>query len=92
MLDYDEKSGATATSSADALLAFVRERKLMVEWILDTHPHADHFSAAAYLQEKTGAKTAIGERVTEVQRLWKEIRTWPPSSGTGRLPMGPAIR
>ena len=60
VLDYDEKSGATATSSADALLAFVRERNLTVEWILDTHPHADHFSAAAYLKERTGAKTAIG--------------------------------
>ena len=69
VLDYDEKSGATATSSADALLAFVRERNLTVEWILDTHPHADHFSAAAYLKERTGAKTAIGERVTDVQRL-----------------------
>ncbi|HZW80609.1 MAG TPA: MBL fold metallo-hydrolase [Candidatus Deferrimicrobiaceae bacterium] len=41
--------------------------------ILDTHPHADHFSAAAYLKERTGAKTAIGERVTDVQRLWKRL-------------------
>lgn len=79
VLDYDEKSGATATSSADALLAFVRERNLAVEWILDTHPHADHFSAAAYLKERTGAKTAIGERVTDVQRLWKEIYNLPPT-------------
>lgn len=82
VLDYDEKSGATATSSTDALLAFVRERKLTVEWILDTHPHADHFSAAAYLKEKTGAKTAIGERVTDVQRLWKEIYDLPPGFST----------
>lgn len=82
VLDYDEKSGATATSSADALLAFVSERNLTVEWILDTHPHADHFSAAAYLKERTGAKTAIGERVTNVQRLWKEIYNLPPAFRT----------
>jgi glyoxylase-like metal-dependent hydrolase (beta-lactamase superfamily II) len=82
VLNYDEKSAATATSSADALLAFVRERKLTVEWILDTHPHADHFSATAYLKEKTGARTVIGERVTDVQRLWKDIYNLPPSFRT----------
>lgn len=82
VLDYDEKSGATATCSADALLAFVRERGLTVEWILDTHPHADHFSAAGYLKDRTGAKTAIGERVTAVQRLWKEIYNLPGSFET----------
>lgn len=73
VLDYDEKSGTVATSSADALLSFIREHDLTVEWILDTHPHADHFSAAGYLNDKTGAKTAIGERVVDVQRLWKGI-------------------
>ena len=73
VLDYDEKSGSTATASADALLAFVRDRGLTVEWILDTHPHADHLSAAAYLKERTGAKTGIGERIVDVQKLWKEI-------------------
>lgn len=73
VLDYDEKSGSVATVSADALLDFVRKHDLIVEWILDTHPHADHFSAAAYLKERTGAKTAIGERIVDVQRLWKKI-------------------
>jgi len=73
VLDYDEKSGTVATLSADALLSFVRDHDLTVEWILDTHPHADHFSAAGYLKDKTGAKTAIGERVVDVQRLWKDI-------------------
>lgn len=73
VLDYDEKSGSVATRSADALLAFVDEHGLTVEWILDTHPHADHFSAAGYLKDRTGAKTAIGERVVDVQRLWKRI-------------------
>ncbi|WP_134499486.1 MBL fold metallo-hydrolase [Microvirga pakistanensis] len=73
VLDYDEKSGSVATRSADALLAFVDGHGLTVEWILDTHPHADHFSAAGYLKDRTGAKTAIGERVVDVQRLWKRI-------------------
>nr|WP_198023847.1 MBL fold metallo-hydrolase [Chelativorans sp. J32] len=73
VLDYDEKSGAVATRSADAILEFVKREGLEVEWILDTHPHADHFSAAAYLKQKTGAPTAIGERVVDVQKLWKEI-------------------
>jgi glyoxylase-like metal-dependent hydrolase (beta-lactamase superfamily II) len=73
VLDYDEKSGSVATASADVLLDYVREHDLTVEWILDTHPHADHFSAAGYLKERTGAKTAIGERVVDVQQLWKKI-------------------
>jgi glyoxylase-like metal-dependent hydrolase (beta-lactamase superfamily II) len=50
---------------------------LTLEWILDTHPHADHFSAAGYLKDKTGAPTAIGERVVEVQRLWKTLYNLP---------------
>ena len=65
--------------SADALLAFVREQDLTVEWILDTHPHADHFSASGYLKDQTGAKTAIGEHVVDVQRLWKGIYNLPES-------------
>ena len=73
VLDYDEKSGSVATRSADVLLAHVKELGLRVEWILDTHPHADHFSAAGYLKDRTGAKTGIGERIVDVQRLWKEI-------------------
>ena len=75
--DFDEKSGATATHHADELLAYVEEKGFEVEWVLDTHPHADHFSAAQYLSEKTGAPTAIGEKVVEVQKLWKEIYHWP---------------
>ena len=73
VLDFDPKSGATATANADRLLAHVREHGLEVEWILDTHPHADHFSAAHYLQQHTGARTAIGERVLEVQKLWRQL-------------------
>lgn len=77
VLDFDEKSGSTGTMNADAILAFVAREGLTVEWILDTHPHADHFSAARYLKEKTGAMTAIGEKVIEVQKLWAGIYNWP---------------
>jgi glyoxylase-like metal-dependent hydrolase (beta-lactamase superfamily II) len=82
VLDYDEKSGSVATWSADALLAFVRDHDLTVEWILDTHPHADHFSAAGDLKERTGARTAIGARVVEVQRLWKDVYNLPDAFPT----------
>jgi glyoxylase-like metal-dependent hydrolase (beta-lactamase superfamily II) len=73
VLDFDEKSGTTATHSADTLLNHVHSNGLQLEWILDTHPHADHLSAAGYLKERTGAPTAIGAHVVEVQALWKEF-------------------
>lgn len=84
VLDFDEKSGATATINADAILDYVEAEGLEVEWILDTHPHADHFSAARYLKDKTGAPTAMGERVVDVQKLWKGIYNWPslPADGS----------
>lgn len=84
VLDFDEKSGATATKNADAILAYVVERGIEIEWILDTHPHADHFSAAQYLKVKTGAPTAIGQRVVDVQKLWRNIYNWPdfPADGS----------
>ncbi|RUR34829.1 MBL fold metallo-hydrolase [Vreelandella andesensis] len=84
VLDFDEKSGATATHHADELLAYINKEGLSVVWILDTHPHADHFSAAQYLKEKTGAPTAIGQHVTQVQALWKEIYHWPDMPADGR--------
>lgn len=71
--DYDEKSGTTATGNADAILDYLAEEGLRVEWILDTHPHADHLSAASHLKARTGAPTAIGVRVKEVQALWRDI-------------------
>ncbi|MEQ1940629.1 MBL fold metallo-hydrolase [Mesorhizobium sp. CN5-321] len=84
VLDFDEKSGATATRSADEILDHVAKEGLTVEWILDTHPHADHFSAAHYLKGRTGAPTAIGAKVVEVQKLWKDIYNWPalPADGS----------
>jgi glyoxylase-like metal-dependent hydrolase (beta-lactamase superfamily II) len=83
--DFDPKSGATATRSADALLAHIARAGYRLQWILDTHPHADHFSAAGYLHDRTGAPTAIGEKVVEVQKLWKGLYNLPetfPADGS----------
>src|ERR1700733_6663102 len=63
--------GPPQTPSAGRLFRHIQARGLTLEWILDTHPHADHFSAAGYLKDMTGAPTAIGDRVTEVQKIWK---------------------
>jgi len=84
VLDFDERSGHVTTEFADRMLAAVAAQGLTVEWILDTHPHADHFSAARYLKEKLGAPTAIGEHVNDVQRLWKGIYNLPdfPADGS----------
>lgn len=82
VLDFDPKSGATATRSADLLLAHISGTGYSLTWILDTHPHADHFSAAGYLKEKTGALTGTGEKVIEVQKLWKGIYNLPESFPT----------
>ena len=77
ILDFDETSGRVSTRNADLLLAYVAAEGLTVEWILDTHAHADHLSAAHYLHERTGAPTAIGARILEVQRLWGRIYNRP---------------
>ena len=84
VLDYDERSGCTATRNADIILDHVERHGLEVAWILDTHPHADHFSAARYLKQRTGAPTAIGEKVVEVQKLWRGFYNWPdfPADGS----------
>lgn len=84
VLDYDEKAGRVSTDFADMLLAEVDRRGLTVTWILDTHPHADHFTAAAYLKDKIGAPTGIGERVVDVQKLWKGFYNLPdfPADGS----------
>ncbi len=71
--NFYPEAGAVTTESADEILDYVRDEGLEVIWILDTHPHADHFSAAPYLAEKLGAPTAIGEKVVGVQKLWKEL-------------------
>ena len=63
VLDYDPKSGRTRTDSANQLIAFVREQNLTVDWILETHAHADHLSAAPYLRKHLGGKIAIGGKI-----------------------------
>jgi glyoxylase-like metal-dependent hydrolase (beta-lactamase superfamily II) len=73
VLDYDPKSAHTSTASADRVIAFVRERGLQVQWLLETHAHADHLSAAQYLKAELGGKIAIGERIRAVQHLFKDI-------------------
>jgi glyoxylase-like metal-dependent hydrolase (beta-lactamase superfamily II) len=73
VLDYDPKSGRTGTASADKVVAFVRENDLRVEWILETHAHADHLSAAQYLRKSLGGKIAIGGNITRVQDVFKGI-------------------
>ncbi len=73
VLDYDPKSGRTSTQSADQVIAFVREKNLQVQWILETHAHADHLTAAPYLKAQLGGQTAIGDHITVVQRVFKGI-------------------
>ncbi|WP_431150752.1 MBL fold metallo-hydrolase [Acidovorax facilis] len=73
VLDYDAKSGRTRTHSADRLVAFVQSKGLTVQWILETHAHADHLSAAHYLRGKLGGKIAIGAAITQVQEVFKAI-------------------
>jgi glyoxylase-like metal-dependent hydrolase (beta-lactamase superfamily II) len=73
VLDFDPASGRTGTVSADAVIGYVTSNKLKVMWLLETHAHADHFSAAPYLQERLGGKIAIGERITAVQQVFGKL-------------------
>ena len=73
VLDYDPKSGRTSTSSADRIVDHVRRYDLEVDWILETHAHADHLSAAPYLNETVGGITAIGEHIKDVQAIFKTV-------------------
>lgn len=71
--DYDHRSGKATTASADRVLAKAAERGVTVDWILETHAHADHLTAAPYLKARTGAKVAIGEHIREVQKIFKKV-------------------
>jgi glyoxylase-like metal-dependent hydrolase (beta-lactamase superfamily II) len=73
VLDYDAKSGRTRTTAADQVIEFVKNHHLSVEWILETHAHADHLSAAPYLKKHLGGQIAIGEQITRVQKVFKGI-------------------
>lgn len=82
VLDYDPKSGRTRTTSADKLIAFVREQNLTVDWILETHAHADHLSAAPYLRKALGGRIAIGGKITQVQHVFKGVFHLEPEFAT----------
>lgn len=73
VLDFDAKSGRTAHTSAQSIIDFVGDQGLTVDWHLETHAHADHFSAAAYLQAQLGGRIAIGARIREVQAVFKKV-------------------
>ena len=73
VLDYDFKSGHTGSTSADRVLACVAEHGLQVDWILETHAHADHLSGARYLQQRVGGRIAIGENIRVVQATFKKL-------------------
>jgi glyoxylase-like metal-dependent hydrolase (beta-lactamase superfamily II) len=73
VLDFDPNSGRTATASADAVIEYVNSHNLKVIWLLETHAHADHFSAAPYLQERLGGTIAIGEHITAVQAVFGKL-------------------
>lgn len=73
VLDYDQASGRTKTESAQSIIRHVRERNLTVDWILETHAHADHLSAAQHLKRELGGRIGIGARITEVQRIFKDV-------------------
>ena len=73
VLDFDYASGRTDTRSADAVIAFIRDKGLKLEWVLETHVHADHLSAAPYIQERLGGKIGIGDRITVVQDTFGKI-------------------
>ena len=73
VMDYDAASGRTATESADELIAFIQKQRLEVEWILETHVHADHLSAAPYIKERLGGALGIGEQVRVVQDVFGKV-------------------
>jgi glyoxylase-like metal-dependent hydrolase (beta-lactamase superfamily II) len=73
VLDFDQASGRTSFESADAIIGFVEQEGLTVEWLLETHAHADHLSAAPYLQEKLGGKLVIGAEIVTVQNVFGKI-------------------
>ncbi len=73
VLDYDVSSGHTSTKSADLVIDFIKNNNLKLEWILETHIHADHLTASNYLKQKLGGKTAIGDGIVEVLKFWTKV-------------------
>ncbi len=73
VLDYDHRTGSAATKSADAILAAATEQGVAIDWVLETHAHADHLSGAPYIKLKTGAKVGIGEHIRSVQKIFRPV-------------------
>lgn len=73
VLDFNRNSGSVTHQQVQIMLDFIQGKQWQVAWVLETHPHADHFSAAAWLAQRTGAPNAIGERISEVQALWMSL-------------------
>lgn len=84
VLDYDAKSGRVASRSADHVLEEAAKLNLTIAWVLETHPHADHLTAADYLRRKTRAKTAIGARIVDIQKHFKPMFEAEDVAGDGR--------
>ncbi|MBJ3761488.1 MBL fold metallo-hydrolase [Maribius pontilimi] len=84
VLNFDPASFATGTRSMEQVLDVVKQHGLSVEWVLDTHPHADHAMASARLKDRTGAPNAIGEKVTEIAGLWRGIYNTPDAFDPAR--------
>lgn len=82
VLDYDPAAGRTSHKSADRLIAYVREHGLSVQWILETHVHADHLSAGHYLKEQLGGKLGIGDRITVIQQTFGQLFNAEPEFAT----------
>ncbi|MFM2422223.1 MAG: hypothetical protein RL291_753 [Pseudomonadota bacterium] len=73
VLDYDHRTGKASTTSSDAILAAAQADGLVIEWVLETHAHADHLSGAPYIKLKTGAKVGIGEHIRQVQKIFRPV-------------------
>jgi len=84
VLDYDHKSGKASTKSAERVLAKAVERQASVDWILETHAHADHLTAAPLLKSRTGARVVIGEHIRDVQKIFKKVFNAADVSEDGR--------
>jgi glyoxylase-like metal-dependent hydrolase (beta-lactamase superfamily II) len=83
VLDYEQATGRASTASADKILAMAAEEGVAIDWVLETHAHADHLSGAPYIKLKTGAKVGIGEHIREVQKIFRPIFNAADISGDG---------
>ena len=83
--NFDPKNARTSMKSADEILAYVKEQGLSVDWVLDTHPHADHFMAGAYLKQRLGCPQGIGEKVRDIAELWRGIYNEPKAFNADKI-------